>query len=76
MSVPDRHAYDPETAEELQLSRALDAMLGFEGLLDELPPAALLPVGYVRALVGLTHDAARDALLLLPPGAPAANDNG
>lgn len=66
--------YDPDSADELRTARALDAMLGLEGVLDELPPAALLPVGYVRSLVGLVNDAVRD-LLLYEPNAPAANDN-
>jgi hypothetical protein len=75
MPANTRTIYDSETAEELRVMRALDAMAGLDGLLEELPPAALLPVGYVRALVGLTHDAARD-VLLWEPRTPAANDNG
>ena len=47
-------ASDLETAEELRQERALEAMAALEHLLEELPPAALLPAGYVRSLVGLT----------------------
>lgn len=59
--------------DEDRTTRALEAMLGFESLLEHCHAQAMLPAREVHALATLVHDAVRDVLLWEPP--TAANDS-
>lgn len=59
--------------EELRERSALEAMLGFETLLETMPADAELPVAQVLGLARAVNNTVRDLILYSPRGAP--NDN-